>query len=59
MLTDGTTDDCEMKRVKKGVESFCPSGMYGSYSKCFTVHNEYVTNMEASRYQYENETLHT
>ena len=50
LLSDGTKTSCEMKRVNNGPKSFCPPGMYGIHSKCFSVHNEYVTNSEASRY---------
>lgn len=55
LLSDGTKENCKTKPAKvdesndRIEESFCPQGMYGSYSKCFTVHEEYVTNMEASR----------
>ena len=47
LLSDNTTTECKHK-VKN--DTFCPSDMYSALSKCFTVHNEYVTNMEASRY---------
>ena len=50
LLSDGSTTSCSKKQVRQGVESFCPPGTYGSYSKCFSVHHEYVTNEEASRY---------
>ena len=46
ILIDGTTRDCEMERL--GGTS-CPIGMYGQFPKCFTVHQEYVDNTEASR----------
>ena len=50
LLSDGTNTSCGMKRVNNGPETFCPPGMYGIQSKCFAVHNQYVTNLEASRY---------
>ena len=50
LLSDGTNTSCGMKRLNNGPETFCPPGMYGIQSKCFAVHNLYVTNSEASRY---------
>ena len=50
LLNDGSTTVCTKKQIRKGPESFCPPGTYGIYSKCFSVHHEYVTNEEASRY---------
>ena len=50
LLSDGTNTSCGTKRVNNGPETFCPPGMYGIQSKCFAVHNQYVTNLEASRY---------
>ena len=50
MSSDGTTKTCSKERVREGVQSFCPPGTYESYSKCISVHDEYVTNDEASRY---------
>ena len=49
LLSDGTTSNCSKKQIRNGPESFCPPGTYGSYSKCFSVHHEFVTNEEASR----------
>ena len=50
LSSDGTTKTCSKERVREGVQSFCPPGTYESYSKCISVHDEYVTNDEASRY---------
>lgn len=50
LLSDGTVTSCSKKQVRQDSESFCPTGTYTSYGKCFSVHHEYVTNEEASRY---------
>ena len=50
LLSDGTSANCTRSSINQNGETLCPSGMYGKGSKCFTVHDEYVGNMEASRY---------